>query len=230
MTDSTTNPIAEAEAASRAEIKAIPTVVVMVGGEPCMRDAKGRWTPTSIIDAQDQLEDEVVRKIMFFAGELSAQIRRFKEHTLADIADFMTLLAQNYNVTRGGAKGNLTLTSYDGLSMVKLAVADQIVFGPQLQVAKALVDECLTEWSAESHAALRVIVQGAFETEKEGHVSPAKLFPLLRYEVADERWQQAMAAIRDAIQIRGSKEYLRFYHRPRANARWELVIIDLAAS
>jgi len=209
---------------------AVPAATVEVNGEPHMRDAKNRLVPVSTIDAQVLLEDEVARKTMWFADQLSAQISRFKEHTLADIADFMALLAQNYGASKGGTKGNLTLTSFDGLSMVKLAVADQIAFGPQLQVAKALVDECLNEWSAESHAALRVIVQGAFDTEKEGQVSPAKLFPLLRYEVDDERWKRAMDAVRDAIQIRGSKEYVRFYRRARPTDRWQLVTIDLAAA
>lgn len=226
------NPIADAEAASRAEAQAktIPAAVIDVRGESHMRDAKGRLVPVSTIGAQVLLEDETTRKCMHFADQLSAQISRFKEHTLADIADFMALLEQEYGATKGGAKGNLTLTSFDGLSQVKLAVADQIAFGPQLQIAKALVDECLNEWSADSHAALRVIVQGAFDTEKEGHVSPAKLFPLLRYEIEDERWNRAMDAVRDAIQIRGSKEYVRFYRRERPTDRWRLVTIDLAAA
>lgn len=218
------------ELAHRDPAPAIPDVTIVVGGEAHMRDAKERLVPVTTIDAQVLLEDEVTRKVMYFADELNAQVSRFKEHTLADIADFMELLAQNYGASKGGAKGNLTLTSFDGRSMVKLAVADQIAFGPQLQVAKALVDECLNEWSADSHVALRVIVKGAFDTEKEGQVSPAKLFPLLRYEIADERWKRAMDAVRDAIQIRGSKEYVRFYRRARPTDRWQLVTIDLAAA
>lgn len=210
--------------------QAMKAAVIPVDGEDHMRDAKGRLVPVATMKAEVLLEDETTRKTMFFANELSAQISRFKEHTLANIADFMALLEQHYGATKGGAKGNLTLTSFDGLSKVQLAVADQIAFGPQLQIAKALIDECLTEWSAASHAALRTIVQGAFDTEKEGHVSPAKLFPLLRYEIEDERWNRAMDAVRDAIQIRGSKEYVRFYRRERPTDRWRLVTIDLAAA
>ena len=109
-------------------------------------------------------------------------------------------------------------------------MADQIAFGPQLQAAKALVDECLIEWASESHAALRVIVQDAFDTEKEGHVTPAKLFPLLRYDIADARWNRAMDALRDAIQIRGTKEYLLFYRRSKPTDEWQRVTMNLATS
>lgn len=229
-----TPTIAELEAASRAEAKAItvcpPPVEIDVSGEPHLRDAKGRLVPKSTIKTALLLEDETVRTIMHHAAALNAQLARFKDHTLGDITDLVALLAQQYDVTKGGDKGNTTLNSYDGLMQVKLAVADQVAFGPQLQAAKALVDECLIEWASESHAALRVIVQDAFDTEKEGHVTPAKLFPLLRYDIEDARWQRAMDAIRDAIQIRGSKEYLLFYRREKATDRWQRVTINLAVA
>ena len=216
--------------APAAAAQSIQAATIVVDGEAHMRDAKGRLVPVSAIAVQDRLEDETVRTIMFYADALNAQIRRFKNHTLGNISDLLDLLLQNYGVTKGGRKGNLTLTSFDGLSQVKLAVADQVAFGPQLQAAKALVDECLKEWASESHAALRVIVQDAFDTEKEGHVTPAKLFPLLRYDIEDERWNRAMDAIRDAIQIRGSKEYVLFYRRAKPTDRWQRVTIDLAAA
>lgn len=229
-----TPTIAELEAASRAEAKAIATVpqsaVIDVDGEPHMRDDKGRLVPTATIGAQELLIDQAVRKIMHHADELNARLRRFKDHTLSDIADLLAVLLQDYGVTKGGRKGNLTLLSFDGLAKVQLAVADQVAFGPQLQAAKVLVDDCLNEWASSAPPALRVIVQDAFATEKEAQVSPAKLFPLLRYDIDDERWNRAMDAIRDAIQIRGSKEYVRFYRRAKPTDRWQAVTIDLAAA
>jgi hypothetical protein len=229
LTDAATIIIDDALAPAAAA-QAIQAATIVVDGEAHMRDDKGRLVPVSTIAAQRRLEDETVRTIMFHADALNAQIRRFKDHTLGDISDLLDLLAQDYGVTKGGRKGNLTLTSFDGLSQVKLAVADQVAFGPQLQAAKTLVDACLKEWASESHAALRVIVQDAFDTEKEGHVTPAKLFPLLRYDIEDERWNRAMDAIRDAIQIRGSKEYVLFYRRAKPTDRWQRVTIDLAAA
>jgi hypothetical protein len=51
---------------------------------------------------------------------------------------------------------------------------------------------------------------------------------LLRLEIADERWQNAMRAIRDAMRVVGSKTYVRLYQRPSCDAGWEAVTIDLA--
>jgi len=50
----------------------------------------------------------------------------------------------------------------------------------------------------------------------------------LRVEIADERWQRAMDAVRDSIRILGSKAYLRFQERPSPEAPWLTITIDLA--
>lgn len=207
-----------------------PNHITVVDGEDHVRNNKGHLVPVSTIKPQHLAEDQTVRHVLRHAADLNAQISRFKEHTLADVGALLELVAREYGVQLGGRKGNISLTTFDGLQMVKIAVADQVAFGIELQAAKALVDECLVEWSSDSHAALRVIVQAAFETEKEGQVSPAKLFPLLRHDIDDPRWRRAMDAVRDAIQIRGTKEYVLFYRRARPTDRWERVTIDVASA
>lgn len=194
-----------------------------------MRDARGSLTPRHLVKPQDQLQDEAVRKIAYFAQELSAQIARFKIHTFADINSFLGLLDQEYGVKAGGKKGNLTLTSYDGCIRVQVQVADRIEFGPELQSAKALVDECLNEWSNDSRAELRMIVNRAFQVDKEGRINRAEIFQLLRAEIEDERWKRAMLAVRDSIRVVGSKEYVRVHVRDNAQAAWTPVSIDLAS-
>ncbi len=58
----------------------------------------------------------------------------------------------------------------------------------------------------------------------------AELFGLLRLEIADERWQRAMKAIRDSIRVEGTKEYVRFYERSDARQAWKAITIDLAVA
>ena len=120
--------------------------VTMVKGKEYMQDAKGNLVPIEAIKPADRLEDEVVRKIMVFASSLSEQISRFRGHTMTDLGEFDALLQQEYNATKGGPKGNRTYQTFDGLKKVTIQIADFVDFGPQLQVAKRLLDECLTEW------------------------------------------------------------------------------------
>lgn len=202
--------------------------VVTVGDRDYMTDPRGALVPLGTIKAQDKLIDETVRKIMGFAADLSAQVARFKGHTFDDIGSLQALLDQEYGAKAGGPKGNVTLTTFDGLQRVTLKMADLIEFGPELQAAKKLVDECLNDWSADAGDELRTIVNRAFQVNREGRINRAEIFMLLRAEIDDPRWKRAMDAVRDSIRVIGSKAYLAFQQWASAEAAWTSISIDLA--
>lgn len=206
----------------------VPTGIIDVNGKAYMTDAKGALMPVELIKAQHKLEDETVRKIMGYAKALSEQVTRFKEHTYADLGGFDALLEQEYGLAKGGPKGNRTYQTFDGLMQIEVRVNDQLDFGPELQVGKALLDECLKEWAEDSRPEVRALITKTFNTDKEGQVNRALLFTLLSLEVEDERWNRAMDAIREAIRIVGSKTYYRIKERASADAPWTPVTIDLA--
>jgi hypothetical protein len=206
----------------------IPTGRIIIDGEEYLPDAKGSLVPVGLIKPQHLLEDELVRKVLGFGVALSDQVSRFKEHTFDDLGAFEALLAQEYGSTVGGAKGNKTLTTHDGLFKITVQVADNIVFGSELQIAKGLVDECLNEWAQGARDEIRAIVTRAFNTDKAGQINRSEIFMLLRLEIADPRWQRAMKAIRDAMRVEGSKTYIRCHRRVSFDAPWQAVTIDLA--
>ena len=109
-----------------------------------------------------------------------------------------------------------------------MQVADHIDFGPQLQVAKELVDVCLNEWAQDARAEIRAIVTRAFNTDKAGQINRSEIFMLLRLDIQDARWLEAMRAIRDAMRIVGSKTYVRLYRRETLEVSGPAVTIDLA--
>lgn len=199
-----------------------------IDGRAYMHDAKGSLVPVELIRPQDLLQDETVRTIVGFAQALSDQVARFKEHTFEDIGAFEAILAQEYDTSLGGKKGNKTLMSFDGLFKVQVQVADHIDFGPELQIAKELIDECLNEWAADSRPEIRAIVTRAFNTDKAGQINRAEIFMLLRLDIEDARWQRAMSAIRDAMRVVGSKTYIRCYRRETLDGPWQPITIDLA--
>lgn len=210
------------------DINKLPVAIIDVQGKPHMRDAKGSLTPLEMVKQEHQLEDDLVRTCIQFAQTLADEIARFRGHTMTDLGVFDALLAEQYGAKKGGPKGNRTYQSYDGCMKVTVQVADFIDFGPQLQVAKTLVDECLIEWSADSRAEIRAVITNAFNTDKEGKINRGEIFKLLRLEIEDSRWSKAMMAIRDAMRITGSKEYLRFYQRATPTDGWQAISIDLA--
>ncbi|MDJ0628558.1 MAG: DUF3164 family protein [Rhodobacter sp.] len=199
-----------------------------IGGVVHLPDARGRLVPVDAIRPQDLLEDETVRKVIGFAMALSDQIARFKAHVVEDLGSLEALLAQDYGLAKGGAKGNKTFLSHDGCLKLTVQVADRIDFGPQLQIAKSLIDTCLTEWAAEARPEIRAIVTRAFNTDREGQINRAEIFMLLRLEIDDPRWRQAMQALRDAMRVIGSKTYIRCYRRDSFDAPWQAIPLDLA--
>lgn len=202
--------------------------VELINGTPMMGDGKGGLQPVELIKPQHKLEDQLVRTILGYAIDLSDQVTRFKEHTFDDIGAFEATLSEEYGSTVGGKKGNKTLMSVDRLFKVTVQIADHIDFGPELQIAKELIDECLNEWAAESRPEIKAIVTKAFNTDNKGQINRSEIFMLMRLDIADERWLRAMDAIRDAMRVVGSKTYVRCYRRERFDAAWQAVSIDLA--
>lgn len=191
--------------------------------------ADGSLIPDQSVKAIDKLQDDVVRQILSAARPLSEQVAQFREQSFADVDDLVALLAQDYGAKRGGVKGNLTLTTHDGLEKVTVAVAETIVFGPELQVAKTIVDECLREWSADSRSEIQTLITRAFDVDSQGRINRNALLSLLRLDLTDERWLRAMQAIRDSFRVVGSKRYIRMHERSDAQAGWQPVTIDVSA-
>jgi hypothetical protein len=201
-----------------------------VNGEPYLRDAKGNLVPQASVKAADLLMDEMVRGVLKDARALSERISAFKGATFERVGALQELIAQQYNATLGGKKGNITLTSFDGCGKIQVQVADLIEFGPELQAAKLLIDECLAKWAAGSGVELRALVSRVFQVDQEGKVNRADLFMLLRVEIEDERWKRAMDAVRESIRVIGSRTYVRFYERDAPDAAWRGVTLDLASA
>ncbi|WP_395391468.1 DUF3164 family protein [Novosphingobium sp. BL-8A] len=200
-----------------------------IDGHTYFISGDGSLIPEGTVKTADKLQDEIVRRIIDGALPLSALVSDFRQKTLDEVDEFVRLLEQEYSARRGGSKGNLTFTSFDGLLKICVQVSENVVFGPELQVAKGLVDDCLREWSAGSCDEIRAIINRAFDVDNQGRINRNDLFGLLRLEIEDARWQEAMRAIRDSIRVVGSKRYVRMYRRPNPKAAWTAIAIDVAA-
>lgn len=201
-----------------------------VGGQAYLRDAKNNLVPLALVKPVDLLMDELVAKIIEEAEQVSALIAGFRASTFDRVTKFQELLAQEHGAAIGGKKGNITLPSFNGCQKIQVAVADRTEFGPELLAAKALIDECLTEWAGSSGAELRAIVNRVFSVEKEGQINRTELLGLQRVNITDERWVRAMNAIRESMRVVGSREYVRFYRRETPEGQWRAITIDIASA
>lgn len=190
-------------------------------------DAKGRLVPESQIKPIDKLRDELVRELFDAAEKVNKALADFKLDTFTAIQAFVELSANEYGVSLGGQKGNVTLLSFDGSLRVQRAIAESIVFDERLQAAKELIDECLREWTADARPEIALLVQDAFRVDAAGNIRTGSVLALRRLEITDARWRRAMDAIGDAVQVVGSKSYVRF-HRRDANGQYQALSLDIA--
>lgn len=191
-------------------------------------NARGDLVREDSIKPIDLLRDQLVMGIVVKAQAVREQLRDFKAEVFGDIESFAELSVEKYGVTVGGGKGNMTLTSFDGRYKIIRANADEITFDERLLAAKALIDECVREWSAGIHSGLAVLVNDAFRVDSKGGLSAGRILGLRRHDIDDSRWRKAMDAISDAIQIVGSKSYIRVYERVGKTEEYKQVPLDIA--
>jgi hypothetical protein len=189
-----------------------------------MTDSQGRQVPVELVSGIDKLRDQTVRRIADEALKMRDVLAVFKQKLWDDIYTFVDLSFQEYGKRWGGKKGNITLTSFDGRYRLIVASDENIVFDERLQVAREIIGSCLDKWSDGARPEIRLLVNDAFQVDKTGKISTARVLGLRRLEIQDPDWQRAMRAITESIQVSGSKRYLRFYER---NEQGEYVQIPL---
>jgi len=195
-----------------------------------LRNARGHLVPLDTIRAQDLLQDEMVRRIVEYGKDLNAEIARYKVHTLADLGAFDALLAQEYGVSKPeAARGNRTLTSYDGNLKVSVRINDVDTWGVELQQAKALLTEMIQERAGQADPFLVALVNNAFGVEKEGKVDSAAITALRRLEFDDPKWGRVCAAIDAAKKTTSTKQYVLIYERKTPEGGHEFIPLDLSA-
>jgi len=192
------------------------------------KNAKGDLVAESNIKEVDILRDETVNELAGKAKEVSALVAKFKGEAMGEVEAFVETSAEKYDAKLGGKKGNVTLYSFDGQYKIVRQIAEHITFDERLQAAKALIDECLREWTAEGRDEVKTIINDAFRVDQEGKINVGRILGLRRLDISDGRWAKAMQAIGDSLQVVGSKPYIRFYERQNDDS-YKPIPLDIAA-
>ncbi len=193
------------------------------------KNANGDLVLLTNIKEIDLLRDELVLGVAERAKAKSGELAEFRSGVMDEIQAFVQSSADRFKVKLGGAKGNLTLFSFDGRYKVQVANQDYISFDERLQVAKAAIDKCIKKWSEGSDPKIMALVNDAFQVDKAGNVSIRRVLSLRQLDIDDRDWKKAMDAISESVQVIGSKEYLRIYERME-NGEYRPVSLDVASA
>lgn len=205
-------------------------IAQVINGVEMVNASGGGLTPLKNVRDHHKLEDQTVRHCVAYALELAAIVGRFRVHTLDDVTAFCDELADKFGGKRGGSKGNITLKSYDDCLKVEIKSQQFFQYGTELQQAKALVDQFISENSEGVPSDLLVFLTHAFQVDQEGKVNRSRMVQLKRLEIDNETWRRAMAALEAAERPAHSKLYVRFGMRKSVEDAWASISVDLAAA
>ncbi len=191
-------------------------------------DAKGRLIPLDAIKPIDQARDQLVAELVGRTKQMNRDLAAFKEALFNDIDAFVDLSAERYGAKLGGEKGNVSLVSFDGRYKVLMAIQDSLAFDEGLQAAKALIDECVHEWTQDARVEIKALINDAFQVDKQGHISTGRILGLRRLDIKDEKWQRAMTALSESVRVQNSTRYLRVYERVGLTNKYEPIALDIA--
>ncbi len=190
-------------------------------------NAQGHLVPVSQIKDIDLLRDDVVKGIVESAKNLQTAMAEFKAASMSQVADFVDLSAQEFDVKYGGTKGNVTLLSFDGKYRVQRSIGEHRVFDERIQAAKAKIDECIKRWSEGSNDHIKALVDHAFRVDKQGKIDVNQVLSLRNLNIDDSDWIEAMDAIADSIKVVGTTPYLRVYER-QGDGQYKQIALDIA--
>ncbi|ENK9358561.1 DUF3164 family protein [Escherichia coli] len=191
-------------------------------------DARGVMTPESLIKDIDRDREQLVGELVAMVIAASASLRELKLRAFGDIQAFIDLSAEKYGAVKGGKKGNITLYSFDGRYKIQRAMQDRIALDERIQTAKALIDDCLADWTEGARPEIKAIISEAFSTDKEGNINTGRVLALRRLDITEERWDNAMKLIGEAVQVVGSRSYIRVYERVGDSDEYRAIPLDIA--
>lgn len=194
-------------------------------------DSQGNWinrngnpTPKKNVPSHMKKRDAVVTRIMRRARKLQQHMKREKLRIQNDIEKF------NSSISEGAEPiGNLQLSDYANLNLVKITQAEVIRFDERLNVAKSIMDKCLRKWTTRSSQNLKAIITDAFNVDKKGNINKYMVFRLLQIEIDDADWKRATALIRESIQVEGTRKYLQFLTRSSKDDEYESLNLNFSS-
>ncbi|WP_418608856.1 DUF3164 family protein [Pseudoalteromonas sp. US3C1013] len=194
-----------------------------------LKDGKGNLVAVANIKQTDLIKDEFVKKAIDKAIKMQEALAEFKQSLMAEADDFIELLAQEHGVNLGGKKGNVMLRTFDSQLKVTLQTQERIELGPELTLAKQLIDQCLDEWTEGGNQNIKAIVSKTFNTDKQGSLNPQRILALRKLEITDDsgKWAKAMNIIAESVGVVDSTRFIRFYKQDD-NGIEQAISLDIA--
>lgn len=185
-------------------------------------DPDGIEVPAKYIATEDKERDEAVSSSFETIAKLELELSAARDKVFGAVNGYLESIADRY-----GEKwqGNAELRDFSHELKIEIQNSKRISFDEKLQIAKTKIDECVKQWSAKTDGKIKLIIDKAFSTDKQGKIDTKLVLGLRNIKIDDELWMEAMQLIADSVSVVGTKQYMRFY-RKNAEGVFEAVKLD----
>jgi len=179
-----------------------------------------------MIKPLDLQRDKLVTKVFMQSEKLEKQMIKFKLSVIDKVAKFMKSQGLSGNFEDFG---NMTLGTLDGNMKLIFQSSEVIEFDEKLKVAKEKIDECLTLWSADSNDNIKALILNAFNVDKKGKLNKALILGLVKLNIKDKVWVEAMRLIMDSMQVVNNRRYVQLMWREDDAKQWERLNLNFSS-
>ncbi len=201
-----------------------------MASESTMTDAMGNQVPMRYVSKYDRARDAGVRRIHARWLKARAYLEKVMADSLADLGKIA--IARDSAGVPSGEKGNLQVSSFDGLVTVGLHVRYEIHLDERVVKARELMLDYARSLAAklggDDAQALLALIDEAFQATKSGSLSVARVLSLMRRDIKAPQWQEAKRLLAESMETRRGKSYLRVESRSDRQQSPVPVRLDIA--
>ena len=170
-------------------------------------DPDGIEVPVKYIAKDEQERNEAVTTAFEVISKLEKDLEVARDKVFGLVNGYLNSIAARY-----GEKwqGNTEIRDFSHSCKIDIQNSKRLSFDEKLQVAKTKIDECVKLWSAKTDGKIKLIIDKAFSTDKQGNIDTKLVLGLRNIKIDDELWMEAMQLIADSVTVTGTKQYMRF--------------------
>ncbi len=188
----------------------------MAKKEATMIDSMGNAVPVRYIPKYDRERDRIVKRIHARWLKARADLEKVMVETLGDLEKLA--IARGEAGVQMAEKGNMQVSSFDGLTTVSINVRYEIHLDDRVKQARDLMLEyaksLASQLGGEDAQALLELIDEAFQATRSGSLSVARVLSLMRRNITAPKWQHAKKLLEESMETRRGKSYVRVEQRP----------------
>jgi hypothetical protein len=176
------------------------------------KDGDGREIPAEYVPALDKKKDRIAKKYAKQAQKLNQQLYDLKTSLLDECDQLYMEVLEHHDLMPSDRKGNHAIFSFDRKIKLVINVQDRISFTDEINIVQEKLRNYITSKTQGIDEAIISLVNYAFETSK-GQLDAKRVLSLMRHNIKDKEWVDAMSLLRECIVREHSKRYARVFVR-----------------